>query len=170
MPAYTEDQFNAAILAVENGMSRNKAAKEYKIPRSTLQGRLKGFRSTRQYHIDVQVLSETQEAMLAQWARIQLSLGFSLTHSQLRLAAQGVLKEAGKEKPLGKNWTTKFLSRNPSLRTLQGKWIETKRVQGVQPDNIKVPSISLPARGSLHTAGIPTRRASAKASAQTGGS
>ncbi len=131
MPLYSEDQVQGAILAVQNGMSKAKAAREYRIPRATLQGRLQGAKSISERQIDRQALSDTQEQMLVQWALVQHSLGCSLTHRQLRLAAQGVLKASGKEKPLGKHWTTKFLKRNRALRTLQGKRIETKRVQGI---------------------------------------
>src|SRR5206468_1526856 len=64
-------------------------------------------------------------------------LGAAPTHDQLQLVAQRVLQEGGNNHTLGKHWVAHFLRRNPSIKTYQGKRIETKRVKGVTPDKIK---------------------------------
>ena len=45
MAAYAEEDLQNAIEAVENGTSQYEASKQYIIPRSTLQNRLRGGNS-----------------------------------------------------------------------------------------------------------------------------
>ena len=126
-----------AIFAVENGLSKTAAAKQYGIPKSTLLGRLSGAVNKKQCAIDRQLLSDTQESCLAQWAIIQEKLGTPATHHQLRLIAEMMLREGGNNQPLGKHWVTHFLRRNTSVKTYQGKRLEAKRAKGVTPNKIK---------------------------------
>ena len=137
MTKWTEETMSQAIFAVENGLSKTAAAKQYGIPKSTLLGRLSGAVNKKQCAVDRQVLSDIQESSLAEWAKIQEMLGAAPTHDQLRLVAQRVLQEGGNNHALGKHWVAHFLRRNPSVKTYQGKKIETKRMKGVTPDKIK---------------------------------
>lgn len=66
MPWYTEDQLQLAIKAVENGMPKAKAAREFGIPKSTLHDRIAGSTTRKRRDIDQQILSDNQENMLAQ--------------------------------------------------------------------------------------------------------
>ena len=91
MPAYTEEEMQNAITAVENGGSLHQASKQYKVPRSTLRSRLRGASSKEEVNHDGQKLSVTEETSLANWARIQYAFGLPLTHRQLHLAAQRML-------------------------------------------------------------------------------
>ena len=72
-----------ALQAVENGLSRKKAAKLHGIPPATLRGRMKGAVTVKQFAIDRQALSDVQETQLAQWAHVQDVLGMAPTHYQL---------------------------------------------------------------------------------------
>lgn len=67
-----------------------------------------------------------------------------------------MLQDAGKDPELGKHWTTKFFSRHPQLRTLQGKRIEIERVKGILPDELKV--IFEPLNGPLNRSNRPLHR------------
>ncbi len=135
MPRYTEDDLQLAIAAVENGMSKTLAAKTYKVPRSTLYDRIKGSIPRADRDSDQQLLSIDQEGALEQWIHVQYLLGAAPSHQQLRLAATKILEAAGIHHTLSKRWTSKFLRRHPSLKTLQGKRIDIARVQGVEPSN-----------------------------------
>ena len=134
MPAYTEEDLHNAIEAVENGSSRYEASKQYRIHRSTLQNRLRGGNSRKDVSHDRQKLSATEEASLANWARIQYALGLPLTHRQLRLAAQRLLAIFGNDTSLGKHWTTSFLQRNQSVKAMKGKYIEKSCMEAVTPE------------------------------------
>ena len=136
MPAYTEQDLQSAIEAVENGSSQYEASKQYRIPRSTLQNRLRGGNSRKDVSHDRQKLSATEEASLANWARIQYAFGLPLTHRQLRLAAQRLLAISGNNASLGKHWTTSFLQRNQSIKAMKGTHIEKSRMEAVTPEKI----------------------------------
>ncbi|KAI3532057.1 transposase [Colletotrichum abscissum] len=82
MPQYTEDQLRQALEDISNGKSQKRASLEYGIPRSTLQLRLQGGQTRRVAFSDWQRLSPDQETKLAQWVRIQASLGLAPTHQQ----------------------------------------------------------------------------------------
>ena len=137
MPAYTEQDLQSAIEAVENGSSQYEASKQYRIPRSTLQNRLRGGNSRKDVSHDRQKLSATEEASLANWARIQYAFGLPLTHRQLRLAAQRLLAISGNNASLGKHWTTSFLQRNQSIKAMKGTHIEKSRMEAVTPEKIQ---------------------------------
>lgn len=55
-----------AIQAVENGLSRHAAAKQYEVPLSTLRDCLRGAITVKQNAADRQALSDIQESRLAQ--------------------------------------------------------------------------------------------------------
>src|SRR4051812_29115037 len=109
MTKYSESDMQQAILAVRSGATKAKAATECGIPKSTLLERLDGAVSKKQQGIDRQMLSESQEFSLAEWARVQGLLGLPPTHLQLRLAAERTLRAAGDSRSLGQGWTSKFL-------------------------------------------------------------
>ena len=137
MHAYTEIDSQNAIQAVKNGCSQYQASKQYNIPRSTLQNRLRGGNSRKSVNHDRQKLSATEEAYLANWARIQYAFGLPLTHRQLRLAAQKLLAISGQDTNLGKHWTTSFLQRNRSIKAIKGTYIEKSRMEAVTPEKIR---------------------------------
>jgi len=126
-----------AILAMESGMSQRLAVKTYGIPRATLQDRLAGAVSMKEHAADRQHLSEAQEKDLARWSHVQEALGLVPTHYQLRRAAEEILRASGTPKKLGKNWTTNFQKRNPSVKIFQGKILDSKRAKDVTPDRIR---------------------------------
>jgi hypothetical protein len=63
----------------------------------------------------------------------QESLGYALTHSQLRSCVEALLRQQGDNKPLGKHWTTRFLKRHSKLSTKLGKRQEAARFDGFTP-------------------------------------
>jgi DDE superfamily endonuclease/helix-turn-helix, Psq domain/Tc5 transposase DNA-binding domain len=136
-PTYTEEDIQAALNAVANGMSQKKAGLEFGIPRSTLQNRINGHISRQEAFIPYQRLSMDQEERLAKWVLIQESLGHAPTHGQIKIFAGRILYAKGDGKPLGKRWMAGFLRRNPILRTKRQFYIDSARVNGATTEVIK---------------------------------
>ena len=93
----------------------------YRIPRTTLRGRLNGARSCRNAHDDEQRLSTVQEERLEHWILRQEALSYAPTHAQVRAIASGILKQQGDDKPLGKKWIEHFLKRHLAVKTKLGR-------------------------------------------------
>ncbi|KAG6996472.1 hypothetical protein FOFC_07489 [Fusarium oxysporum] len=70
---------------------------------------------------------------LLRWVLRQESLGYALSHSQLRACVEAILKQQGDNKPLGKHWTTRFVKRHLELSTKLGKRQEAARFDGFTP-------------------------------------
>lgn len=137
MTKWSEEMMEEAIGAVKNGLSITKAAKEFDIPYSTLQGRVKGAVSRKEEAADRQLLTEGQESWLANWILIQEQLGKAPTHRQIRDVVNAMLRLAGINQTPGKCWVTNFFKRNPGIGTKQGKRLDLQRVKSVSPDRIK---------------------------------
>ncbi|OBS16728.1 hypothetical protein FPOA_12668 [Fusarium poae] len=80
-----------------------------------------------------QRISKSQEETLIRWVLRQESLGYALSHSQLRACVEAILKQQGDNKPLGKHWTTRFVKRHLQLSTKLGKRQEAARFDGFTP-------------------------------------
>ncbi|RKK40103.1 hypothetical protein BFJ69_g18502, partial [Fusarium oxysporum] len=76
---------------------------------------------------------KSQEETLLRWVLRQESLGYALSHSQLRACVEAILKQQGDNKPLGKHWTTRFVKRHLELSTKLVKRQEAARFDGFTP-------------------------------------
>ncbi|RKK95538.1 hypothetical protein BFJ70_g17683, partial [Fusarium oxysporum] len=131
---YTEDDVAEAILDItDRGLSQNEAAQKRGVPQSTLSGRLSGQASRNERIQAHQRISKSQEETLIRWVLRQESLGYALSHSQLRACVEATLKQQGDNKPLGKHWTTRFVKRHLQLSTKLGKRQEAARFDGFTP-------------------------------------
>lgn len=132
--AYTEETLATALFDItDNGMSQYEAAQKHGVPQSTLSKRLRGQQSRKEVIQPAQRLSASQETRLVKWLLRQESLGYALSHSQLRSCVQGHLQQQGDTKPLGKNWTLKFLKRHSELSTKIGRRQEANRFDAFTP-------------------------------------
>ncbi|KAM5529114.1 transposase-like protein [Fusarium oxysporum f. sp. phaseoli] len=131
---YTEDDVAEAILDItDRGLSQTVAAQKRGVPRSTLSGRLSGQASRNERIQAHQRISTSQEDCLVRWLLRQESLGYALTHSQLRSCVEALLRQQGDNKPLGKHWTTRFVKCHSKLSTKLGKRQEAARFDGFTP-------------------------------------
>ncbi|KAI8401215.1 hypothetical protein FOFC_18084 [Fusarium oxysporum] len=131
---YTEDDVAEAILDItDRGLSQNEASQKRGVPQSTLSGRLSGQTSKNERIQAHQRISKTQEETLIRWVLRQESLGYALSHSQLRACVEAILQQQGDNKPLGKHWTTRFVKRHLQLSTKLGKRQEAARFDGFTP-------------------------------------
>jgi hypothetical protein len=137
MAKYTEDALQAAIDATKAGASIKSTARNYGIPESTLRGRLAGRRRQIHAHGSQQKLSPVQEAELANWALVQGALGLPPTHQQIRSFACRVVEAGGSTEGLGKNWLEGFFRRNPSVRTVRARRMDSARVNGASTEKIQ---------------------------------
>ncbi|SCO90429.1 related to transposase [Fusarium oxysporum] len=157
MPSFTEKDMSAALQMVAEGMSVNKAAEANGINRSTLQGRIKGSTTPREAQKPRQKLSDIQEKHLRDWIIIQADLGCPVSHQQVREFASKIAVRNGFPEGVGKNWLQGFLGRNPDIRTLKGKKIDSDRYQGASSELIKaffmllmMPAIRLVKQGNRY--------------------
>ena len=130
MPSYIENALAVAIDAVNAGTPLRRATRDYSIPLTTLHHRLAGRQSKTIAHTSQQKLSPIQESRLAEWIRIQDVLGLAPTHTQIRTFANRILLAGGSTAGIGKHWLERFLRRNPSVRTLQTRYMDAVCVNG----------------------------------------
>ena len=133
---WTEQDLEAAIIAVQGGLPKAKAARQYGIGLTTLKARISGRSSRQKAHEYRQRLSPVQERRLVGWALVQQDLGMAPTHSQLRLVAQRILAAGGDYEPIGVHWVQSLFTRNPSLATRPSKRIGVERFNGASTTNI----------------------------------
>jgi hypothetical protein len=126
-----EDSIQNALGDYKSGRisSVRAAARKWRVPKSTLYGRIKGSTSLRVAQQPKQRLSPEQESFLAEWILEQHAQGFSPSHPRVREMALRILQINGDAKPLGANWTRGFLQRNPHVATCIGQKIEHPRIK-----------------------------------------
>ncbi|RYP34503.1 hypothetical protein DL766_002945 [Monosporascus sp. MC13-8B] len=133
-------QFRAAqaIDEVTRGRSLRSASKGYQVDRRYISRRIQGIRTKEEFDESRQKLLRVQEEALAHWVIVQGQLGYAPPHSRFRLYAQRLLINNGSPERLGKGWVARFLRRHPEIRTLKGKTIDYKRLNGASPASTHV--------------------------------
>src|SRR6266566_7179452 len=137
MPSYTENALTAVLNAVDRGDPIRRVARDYGIPRTTLQHRLTGRQPKTTMHTFQQKLSPIQESRLAEWIHIQDAFGFRPTHTQIRTFASRILLVGGSIAGVGKHWLEGFLRYNPHVRTLQTRRMDAARINGATTEVIQ---------------------------------
>jgi hypothetical protein len=131
-----EESIALALAAIGNGASERKTAKEYGIPRTTLQSRRTGCSTASSGHHHQQRLSPHQENCLCDWIKEQEACGYAPSHARAREMATLMLTLSGDTKPLGKKWVPTFMKRNRQIASIIGKPIDAARIRGTQPHHI----------------------------------
>ena len=110
----SEHAINCAIKDLNDGVftSQRKAAKKYRVPESTLRGRLAGIRKRRISQQYYQRFYPKQEEYLVNWIFDEDARVYPPTHARTREMAGIILATKGDHKPLGKGWISSFLKRN----------------------------------------------------------
>lgn len=132
MPSNIEEAVQGVIRA--NLPSIRATALAWDVNRSTLTRRLNGGVSRSEGHAKQQILSITQERMLVNWILEQERLGHASTYQRVREFAAKIRGFSGEDPHIGKNWLTRFITRNPAIRTKIGRKIDYQRVQNTQPE------------------------------------
>ena len=139
MAKYTEKHLQNALFDITNGMLTAYAARKWGVPRTTLASRKNHHHEPRRLGAaHLQKVSPTQEAMLANWIRVQEALSFPPTHACVRYFASRLLGTNGDNNDsemLGNHWI-QFFKRNPSVKTKHNEQIEVERAQEATSDTI----------------------------------
>ncbi|PNP53918.1 hypothetical protein FNYG_15664 [Fusarium nygamai] len=131
---YTEkDVIDAILDMTEGSLSQYQASDKYKVPQPVLLKRPSGHKSRKESTHPHQRVSASQEDYVVRWLLRQESLGYALTHNQLQSFVKALLRQQGDNKPLGKNWATRFIKRHSKLPTKLGKRQEAARFNGFTP-------------------------------------
>ncbi|OBS15332.1 hypothetical protein FPOA_28513 [Fusarium poae] len=134
---YTEDNVIEAILDVtDNGLSQNKAGQKHGVPQPTLSGRLRGVPPKPEVTHPAQLLPKSQESSLVAWILRQEALGYAPSHSQVRATVTALLRQQGREKPIGKRQEA---SRFNCFTPTAVNWyfdIQEREYGWIKPDNI----------------------------------
>ncbi|KAJ0132088.1 hypothetical protein HZ326_24823 [Fusarium oxysporum f. sp. albedinis] len=131
---YTEDDVIEAMLDVtDNGLSQHEAAQKHGMPQTTLSDRLRGIPPKSEVTHPSRLLSKSQEARLITWILRQEALGYAPSHSQVRAAVAALLRQHGRERPIGVHWLTRFVKRHPSIKNKIGKRQEASRFNCFTP-------------------------------------
>ncbi|TVY62590.1 Pogo transposable element with ZNF domain [Fusarium oxysporum f. sp. cubense] len=132
--SYTEDDVIQAILDVtENGLSQNQAAQKNGVPPTTLSDRLRGLPSKSEVTQPAQLLCKSEESRLVTWILQQEALGYAPSHSQVRATVAALLRQQGRERPIGVHWLARFIKRHDDIKTKVGKRQEAARFNSFTP-------------------------------------
>ena len=127
-PYYIEYNIICALKEVANGKSLRKACLKWGIWRFTL----RDCNAITQIHKEtadyLQRLPTVIEDRLTNWILNQKALGYGVIYAQIRVFGERLLAFQGDHLPLGKYWITRFLARNPILKTKKQIYINFVRV------------------------------------------
>jgi hypothetical protein len=131
---YTEETIANAIFDIQyNSLSHHQAAQKWGVPRSTLSNRIRGQTALSDQIQPSQLLTKNQEAKLVSWILRQESLGYALSHNQIRACVLALLKQQGSHSGVGRHWVSRFIERYPELRTKIGRRQEANRFNSFTP-------------------------------------
>jgi len=141
-----ERQILQVLDAVAEGVSIRRASALYGLKRSTIQDRLNGATSRSNANEANQRLSRAQEDRIKDWILAQDALKLPPTHIQVRKLAERALEVIGDTQPLGKRWIDGFIRRNPEIKFIRGKSIESSRINSATTKVIQESSVFLQCR------------------------
>ncbi|RKK26423.1 hypothetical protein BFJ69_g16713 [Fusarium oxysporum] len=99
----------------ENGLSQNRSAQKHDRPQTTLSDRLRGLPSKSEVTQPAQLLSKSQET------------------SQVRATVAALLRQQGRERPIGVHWTSRFVKPHPAIKTKIGRRQKASRFNSFTP-------------------------------------
>jgi Tc5 transposase DNA-binding domain len=108
----------AVNYTVSNPTARIKpTARAFDVAPRTLSRRLNGGLTRQEGHSGQQILSSPQEKMLVSWILEQERLGHAPTYQRIREFTAKIRGCSGEDLYIGKHWLTRFIGRNPAVRT-----------------------------------------------------
>ena len=151
---YTQEQLNAAIAAYTNKRSIRDVAKEFGVPKSTLENRLAGKSSTNLGR--PKVLSDEEERIITERILVMADWGFPLAVEDVKHIIRDYLNSMGRNTRLrdnlpGKDFIAGFLKRNPILSKRTANNIKRSRAKLSPPivkdffERYKVSAAGIPA-------------------------
>ncbi|XP_063217115.1 uncharacterized protein LOC134527954 [Bacillus rossius redtenbacheri] len=130
---YSEENLKAAIDAVQSGNSSiRKAAKDYGVPFSTLNNKVKGKVPLQRKMGPSSILSEAEENLLVCWIHAYAKKGFPIKRITLFETVRDIVLSDQRPTPFkdgqpGIKWFKSFLKRHPTLSERYAESINTAR-------------------------------------------
>lgn len=117
---YKEEDMKNALQAMADGMKCGKAARTFKVPRTTLRYKYTGKYPKERKMGPITVLAPHQEKLLCDWIIHMESHGFPITKCQLLDSVQKLLNDEKRKTVFPNNrpergWFQKFKKRNPNV-------------------------------------------------------
>ena len=128
-----------AIADLDSGVftSERAAARWHGVARSTLQGRRAGQQPHAIAHSNQQRLTPEQERFLADWILEEDARAQPPSHPRVREMAIRILHMNGDYEPLGQEWVSHFIARNPRVASTVGRTIESARTTAANYEKIR---------------------------------
>lgn len=118
---YSEEDLQNAMESVRSKqLSLNKAALQFKIPKSTLSKKLTGKTTEERRMGPPPVLTAIEERNLEEWIIGKAKIGFPMHKDDVKDAVCKVMKETGRKNPFiddrpGDKWVSLFMKRHPKI-------------------------------------------------------
>ena len=111
-----------------------KISKQFAISRTTLVQRANGSQQPlKEFNTKRQRLSPEEETALCNWILRLQRWGWPPRVEHTRMMAEELLRVKGDYAPLGVNWIKKFISRNPSIKSVYVPALDTQRALAEDP-------------------------------------
>jgi hypothetical protein len=122
-------------------------ARQFDVPRSTLQDRLDGKVARNQAHEELMHLSKVEEAELVHWITTLTQRGYAPRYRTVRELAEIIRNQRVRGvnddyiqlvnyDSIGRDWVARFLSRHPELESARRKCIEAARIKDVSVERL----------------------------------
>ena len=133
-----EDRIQLALQALQNdaSLSMRRAAKDFDVPKSTLNTQRQGTRSLRDKRLPARKLLLSEEHAITKYILELDERGFPPKHFMCQDMASKLLAER-QEHPVGKNWPSSFVQRNSELQTRWTRALDRQRNLNRDPKKIK---------------------------------
>ncbi|KAK7935614.1 hypothetical protein PG985_001109 [Apiospora marii] len=123
---WTADDIARAMLAIEVGTGTSQAPKQFGVPFTILNARIRGH-NPRALKKETAKLTMNQEQLLAQWAGAQCELGFPPLKEDIYDLANRVMQKNGADKTLGRQRVAHWLRRNPHIKVRSAEGVEPQK-------------------------------------------
>lgn len=117
--------------------SIRKAADYYGIPKSTVAYRRAGRDSVAKTDRKSQRLSNEEERILIRHLQDLQHQNLCLNYAQIRALVVELLRDKGDERPLGKNYITRLITRYPQLQGGKARVMDISRLSALDPSVIE---------------------------------
>lgn len=141
--AWTQEVLQSAKTAIEGGLSKRKAAKQYNIPFTTLRDRLKNENMSNPRLGRKPVFTQQQETEIAEQVKLLGSLYYGLNVADLRklvykYAELNNIKNNFEQssKTAGLDWVHAFMTRNPSVSIRKAEATSLNRISAFNKEEI----------------------------------
>jgi len=137
-PPSAESKIQLALQAIERDatLSQRRVAKLYSVPQSTLSDRLAGITSRRDCRPNAMKLTKTEESVIVEHILNLDARGFPPRLAAVKAMADSLLAERHRD-PVGVNWASTFVKRQPELKVKFNRKYDYRRAKCEDPEVIR---------------------------------